>query len=83
MITPSTYLERLVELFTDSMDNMVRASVVQLPIALPSQRGFRLAARCCIQFGVPAVSWSGDPWFCDPGSRRVCLYRQINLVGQR
>ena len=38
-ITPSTYLERLVELLTDSMDDMVRTSVVQLPITLAIAAG--------------------------------------------
>jgi hypothetical protein len=38
-MTPSTYRARVVERRTDSMDDMIRTSVVQLPIALLSQRG--------------------------------------------
>ena len=62
-MTPSTYLERLVERLTDSMDAMIRTSVVQFCRSRCHRSGatVRLAARRCIQFGSPAVFLNRRP----------------------
>jgi hypothetical protein len=45
-VTPSTNVDRLIERRIDSMDNMAESSLMQLQIALPSQRGRPFASRC-------------------------------------